>query len=224
MANLPKEVDLRVKMPPVVDQGELGSCTANAIVSGLRDYLLKNSKADYLSLSRLFLYWHERQLDGTVNEDSGATLRDGMKVLNKIGVCPEKDYPYDVNKFTQQPSQQAELDAGTYKIQQYQRVLALPVLKAVLAEGIPVVIGIKVYESFESPDVARTGMIPVPNKSRERFLGGHAMCAVGYKDNTNLVVVRNSWGDKWGDKGYCYMPYRLFNYFGGVVMDMWSGQ
>ena len=218
----PKKIDLRKLMSPIVDQGQLGSCTANAIVSGLREYL-SLQKADVTRLSRLFLYWQERNLEGTVNEDSGAMIRDGMKVLNQMGVCPELDFPYDITKFTQTPSPISEEDAAQYKIAAYERVLDLEALKVSLAHGLPVVMGFIVYESFESPEVATTGMVPMPDKRLEKQLGGHAVCAVGYDDAKQWVIVRNSWGTKWGKKGYCYFPYAMFA-DKHLISDMWTSQ
>lgn len=219
---LPNNIDLRDKMSPVVDQGQLGSCTANAIVSGLREYIELQTTRSLTRLSRLYLYWHERELEGTVNEDSGAMLRDGMKVLNKLGVCPETDYPYDIREFRQQPTIQAEADAGSFRINEYHRILDLEHLKSAVAEGLPVVIGFMVYQSFESEQVARTGIVPLPSKN-EKVLGGHAVLAVGYDDDKQVVIIRNSWGTGWGDRGYCYFPYRMFR-GKKIVMDMWTGK
>lgn len=224
--SLPNEIDLRPALSPVVDQGQLGSCTANAIVSGLREYLLLHAKAPYTQLSRLFLYWHERSMEGTVDEDSGAYIRDGMRVLQKIGVCPEPDYPYDVTHFRDIPTNKAEMDAEPFRIAGYHRVADLHALKAALAEGSPVVIGFEVYESFESEQVASTGIVPMPDKKQEQLLGGHAVLAVGYKDGPSAsegyVIIRNSWGAEWGDKGYCYFPYAMFK-DNSLIMDMWTG-
>lgn len=225
---LPKSVDLRGQLSPVVDQGRLGSCTANAIVSGLREYLLLQSRNTFQRLSRLFLYWHERELEGRIQEDSGAYIRDGMKVLQKLGVCPETDFPYDPRHFIDKPTEQAEIDAKAYTIADYHRIHDLLGLKAALAEELPVVVGLQIYESFESEEVAHTGKVPVPKKTKERLLGGHAMLAVGYKDRGNSpgqgqVIVRNSWGEGWGDQGYCYIPYTIFK-DSSIVLDMWTGK
>ncbi|KRF39217.1 hypothetical protein ASG93_23390 [Paenibacillus sp. Soil787] len=224
-SELPKKVDLRSDMSPIVDQGALGSCTANAIASGLREYLLVSSKEKWTALSRLFLYWHERELEGHVDEDSGAYIRDGMKVLQKIGVCPEEDYPYHITDFRDTPDPKAERDAANYKISDYHRITDLYALKAALAEQSPVVIGMMLYESFQSPEAAQTGKISVPKKKRERVLGGHALLAVGYVDRgqSGYVIVRNSWGEDWGDHGYCYIPYKMFQ-DPDSVMDMWTGR
>jgi C1A family cysteine protease len=222
---LPKKVDLRSEMSPIVDQGSLGSCTANAIASGLREYLLMSSQENWAELSRLFLYWHERQLEGHISEDSGAYIRDGMKVLQKIGVCPEVDYPYIISNFRDTPVREAELHAANYRISDYHRIADLYALKAALAESLPVVIGMQLFESFQSPEAAATGKIPIPKKSKERVLGGHAMLAVGYEDRgkSGHVIVRNSWGTAWGDQGYCYMPYKMFQ-DPDSLMDMWTGR
>jgi C1A family cysteine protease len=219
ISELPTKVDLIKKCSPVVDQGNLGSCTANAIVSGLREYILISSNIQLTLLSRLFLYYEERKIEGTINEDSGAELRDGMKVLNKLGVCPETDYPYIIANFRDAPTKIALKHAIKYKITAYQKVWDLDSLKASLAEKNPVVCGIKIYSSFESESVAKTGIVPMP-KSYEPLLGGHAVLAVGYDNKKQQVILRNSWGTEWGDYGYFYIPYKVFEF---LIMDMWIG-
>ena len=223
-SQLPKLVDLRKYLSPVVDQGELGSCTANAIASGLGEYFQKIARKQFTSLSRLDLYWWERFIEGTVDKDSGAEIRDGMKVFNQLGIAPENDYPYDITTFTNEPTPQAILDATIFKISKYNRVQNLNSLKIALAEGLPVVTGIQVYESFESDAVAQTGIVPMPDPDNEQLLGGHAVLAVGYDDSKKQVIMRNSWGISWGDKGYFYLPYTYFTDPNGYVADMWTGQ
>lgn len=222
-SEFPPEMDLRAHMSPIVDQGELGSCTANAIVSGFREFMELKSGNPYTALSRLFLYWHERELEGSVNEDSGAFIRDGMKTLVDIGVSPETDFPYNTKTFTETPTQQAEADAGQFKITSYHRVMDLNGVKASLVEGYPVVMGMTVFSSFESDAVANTGMVPFPGRF-EQNLGGHAMLIVGYKiiGRTEYLIVRNSWGPSWGDKGYCYIPTSFISH--NFINDLWTGR
>ncbi|MEB3103665.1 C1 family peptidase [Ferviditalea candida] len=208
-------------MPPVVDQGELGSCTANAIVRGLREYLLLQSGRPFERLSRLYLYWHERQVEGTVGQDAGASLRDGMKLLQKLGVCRSKLWPY-TEDFRKKPDDAAEADAIHFRISEYHRVAGLNHLKAALAQGWPVVFGMLIYESFEGPGPVATGVIDVPDVAREQLLGGHALCAAGYDDAQQMVIVRNSWGTDWGKDGYCFIPYAIFQN-PALLMDMWTG-
>lgn len=215
----PKAIDLRPKMTPVVDQGQLGSCTANAIASGLKEYLEGTGNR----LSRLFLYYYERSLEGTVEEDSGAYIRDGFKVLAQRGVSSELLCPYNIDRFTEAPSNGADREASNHTITSYHRVSDLNGVKAALVEGLPVVIGMTVYESFESEAVASSGKVPLPKKT-ERQLGGHAVLIVGYKKikSTEHFIVRNSWGEGWGDKGYCYIPSSFIKR--GIINDMWTGK
>ncbi|MFD0692895.1 C1 family peptidase [Paenibacillus sp. GCM10027628] len=226
-SQLPRTIDLRDKLSPIVNQGNLGSCTSNAIVSGLREYWLRQESRSTTRLSRLFHYWHERELESSVNRDSGATVRDGMKVLQKIGVCTESEWPYQVANFKTKPDISAESTAGAYRIHAYHRIHDLAGIKAALADGQPVVFGIWIYESFEGPQASRTGRIPYPNRKKEQLLGGHALLAVGYKDGKQkgqgTVIVRNSWGKAWGDNGYCYLPYSFFKN-SGLTFDYWTGR
>jgi len=213
-------VDLRSKCSPIVDQGQLGSCTANAIASGVREYVLINDeKRPLIGLSRLFVYWNEREMENTINEDSGASLRDGMKVITKIGVCSELTMPYDTDKFTVAPTDFQIREAGQYKLTGYQRISNLPQMKDALLHNHPIAMSTTLFESFESDETAKTGIVPMPQEN-EQQLGGHAMCIVGYDDKLNggCLIVRNSWGESWGDKGYCYIPYTMIKYF----MDTWT--
>lgn len=222
-SSLPAEVDLEPKCSPVADQGSLGSCTGFGIVKGFREYLLNDFGDAYTPLSPLFLYYKEREMEGTINDDAGAFIRDGMQILQQIGVCTEVDDPYDITKFTQAPSQQAIIDASKFKIVEYHRVDDFAHMQQALAEGLPVVIGIEVYQSFESFDAAISGMIPVP-KPGEQLLGGHCMLVVGYKlfsDGKLYAKVRNSWGNNWGQHGYGWIPKDFFD--AGHVNDLWTG-
>lgn len=207
LATVPTKVDLRANCSPIEDQGNLGSCTGQSIAA-LVEYLCRRAKKN-IDVSRLFIYYQERLIEGTVNYDSGAYIRDGIKAVNKYGAPLESLWPYDVRKFAYRPSQAAYTNAATRKAVAYQRCANFTAVKAALAQGYPVVIGFDVYESFETDEVTRTGMMPYPNKAREQLLGGHAVTLVGYNDTTQRFIARNSWGTEWADGGYFYMPYQV---------------
>ena len=204
-AVLPEHVDLRPLCSPVEDQGQLGSCTGNALAGAL-EFLEKKDKVSFINLSRLFIYYNERAIEHSVKSDSGAMIRDGIKTLSKQGVCSEKLWPYAVTRFAVKPSPSCYKAALDHQITSYHRILTLDEMRTCLADGFPFVLGFTVYESFESQHVARSGIVPMP-KTGERVLGGHAVLAVGYNQADKRVLVRNSWGLEWGIKGYFTMPY-----------------
>lgn len=207
VAKLPVAWDVRDPDIPVLDQGDLGSCTANAIVTAFM-HSQKHQGLDLFTGSRLFLYYNEREMLGTVEYDSGAIIRDGMKAINRQGLCPEEDWEYIPKRFTQRPPDHAYSHALKHQSIQYLRMYQTPrYIKMALYNGFPVIFGFMVYESIESEKVAKTGVIPFPQKKKEVALGGHAVIIVGYDDNTRLFTIQNSWGESWGDKGYGYMPY-----------------
>jgi C1A family cysteine protease len=204
---LPTTVDLRPECPPVYDQEQLGSCTANAIGGAIQFEQIKQNINNFVP-SRLFIYYNERVIENTVSTDSGAQIRDGIKVVVKQGAPPETDWPYDITKFADKPPAVAYSDAAKNKVTSYQRVTrALAQFKGCLASGYPFVFGFTVYDSFESATVAQTGHVPMPQPS-EKVVGGHAVVAVGYDDTNQWFIVRNSWADTWGMKGYFTMPYQ----------------
>lgn len=206
---LPTSIDLRPFCPPVYNQLTLGSCTANALCCALGVLEIKH-KDTYTDLSRLMLYYDEREIEGAINSDHGAQIRDGIKSLADRGVCKETLWPYDISKWNIKPTDQAYNEAVEYEILEYQRINTLDEMKQCLADGYPFVFGFAVYESFESPKVAKTGIVPMPS-SNEKSLGGHAVLAVGYDDTKQMFLVRNSWGNGWGIGGYFWMPYQYLN-------------
>jgi C1A family cysteine protease len=227
---LATKVDLRANCSPIYDQGQLGSCTGNAIAGALELVERKNYKgttyATYV-FSRLFIYYLERVLEGSVNSDAGAYIRDGFKAVNQTGACLESYWPYVISKFAVKPPTTAYTNAAKQKVVTYASLANLTGIKTAVAAGYPVVLGFLVYASFESAATAKTGLMPYPNTKTETFYGGHAICVVGYDDtlavpgkNPGRLICRNSWGTGWGDKGYFYMPYGIIT--DGMASDFWT--
>ena len=225
---IPPMVDLRTTgfMPPVWDQGALGACTAHGIGAAWA-YERAKQKLPFQMPSRLFIYYNERDMEGSVNSDSGAAIADGLKVVNKFGVPEENIFPYVPEQFTVRPPQQAYDLAIKETAVSYASVpVNLTSIKGVLASGFPVVIGLTLYSSFEENSVAATGLVPMPQHNEE-ILGGHCLLVAGFSDkgfpgipnSANHFLVRNSWNTTWGDKGYCYIPYAYFN--SQLASDFW---
>lgn len=222
LAKLPAAVDLRPQCPPVYDQGQLGSCTGNAIAGAIQFDRLKQGLDKSFVPSRLFIYYNERVIEGTVDSDSGAQIRDGIKSVSKQGACSETDWPYDIGAFRTKPSPKAYEGALQDRAVSYSRITQnLQQLKGCLASGFPFVFGFTVYDSFESAEVAKTGVLQMPDLATESVLGGHAVLAVGYDDKAQRFIVRNSWGSHWGMKGYFTIPY-LYLADHHLSSDMWS--
>ena len=197
-----------------------GNCTSNAIGAAFQYVQIKSGQPNWVP-SRLMIYYMEREMENTVNEDAGAQIRDGIKVLAKYGVAPEELWPYNVAKFTKKPP------ASVYKVASYHQALTYArvdqteaAMEQCLAQGFPIVFGFAVYSSFETQAVAKTGLMPIPAK-QEKDLGGHAVLIVGYNRVKRHFIVRNSWGPDWGDKGYFYMPY-AYALDANLCDDFWA--
>lgn len=203
----PPAVDLRALCPAVLDQGQLGSCTGNAIANAHHFEQMRQQMANAFAPSRLFIYYNERALEGTIKSDAGAAIRDGIKTIAKQGVCAETLWPYNISRFTRKPAVRAYKAALAARALKYQRVTqATSAMRACLAAGRPFVFGFTVYESFESAEVAQSGVVPMP-QPHERALGGHAVLCVGYDDASERFIVMNSWGTGWGQAGFFTIPY-----------------
>ncbi|MFH0855078.1 MAG: C1 family peptidase [Candidatus Omnitrophota bacterium] len=213
---LPK-VDLRKNCPQIERQGNLGSCTACALAGNI-EYLDNLLDFIYTDVSRLFIYYNERALEGTQDYDAGASLRDGIKSLRKTGYCWEASWPYKIVFFSRKPPVRCYREARQHCIQSYHRINNLREMLVCLSQGYPFVFGFTVYESFEGPAVKRTGIANMPEKG-ERVLGGHAVMAVGYNQKEKRFLVRNSWGKQWGKGGYFTLP---FEYLETLAADFWT--
>lgn len=212
------KVDLRNKnMPTMYDQGSLGSCTANAICAAYT-YVANSIGVKNPDLSRMFIYYNERVMEGTVRYDAGAEIRSGIKSVNKVGVCRESYCVYNIKNFTKKPSNLAYKDAPTNKSVKYMSVsISVNDFKNALSAGYPVIFGFAVPYTFESAELASTGIMKPYNN--EKIIGGHAVLACGFDETDKCVLVRNSWGTLWGDKGYFKMPYSFVE--SGLLSDAW---
>jgi C1A family cysteine protease len=217
----PPLIDLTPFCPPVYNQGNLGSCTANALAAAYEFEKMKQ-KQPYFMPSRLFIYYNERVMENTVKSDAGAALRDGIKSLNTQGVCPEDMWTYNVIKFATKPSCKCYTTAKKNEIKEYLSVnhTSIADIRQCLAQGYPIAFGISVYSSFMSDEVAKTGIVPMP-KIDESLEGGHAILGVGYNDTIRMIIVRNSWGINWGIKGYFLLPYDYIT-SSQLASDFWT--
>ncbi len=229
-STLPKSTDLRQWCSPIEDQGNLGSCTANAGVS-LVEYFQRRAFGKYLNGARLFLYKATRNLLGWTG-DQGAYLRDTMKALVLFGVPPETYWPYKISKFDDEPPAFCYAFGQSFKAIKYYRLdprgtsssQALSAVRQSLAGGLPSMFGFSVYSSMPGVNDG-TGDIPMPQPG-DKLEGGHAMVAVGYDDAKKIgkekgaLLIRNSWGTAWGEKGYGWLPYAYVEE--GLAVDFWS--
>lgn len=229
-AKAPSTVDLRKWCPPVEDQGDLGSCTANAGVA-LLEYFERRASGRHLDASRLFLYKTSRNLLGWTGDD-GAFLRTTMKAMVLFGIPPEQYWKYQVAKFNDEPPAFCYSFAQNYKAISYYRLdppgtapaQVLASVKKCLAAGLPSMFGFSVYSSFPAVGDGNADIpFPGPNETTD---DGHAVVAVGYDDSRKIgatkgtLLIRNSWGTEWGDKGYGWLPYEYV--LRGLADDFWS--
>jgi C1A family cysteine protease len=231
---LPPLVDMRAHCPAVYDQGQLGSCTANAIGAAFEFDQIKEKAPHVWRPSRLFIYYNERAIEGTVGQDAGANIRDGIKSVVTQGACSEDLWTYDDGqaKFQVAPPKWCYDNAAKHLVTSYQAVAQdIGQIKGCVASGYPMIFGFTVYDSFESQAVASSGILAMPGPS-EQVVGGHAVLCVGYNDtmtttnpdgstSTGSILVRNSWAATWGEKGYFWMPYDYITN-ANLSSDFWT--
>lgn len=213
---LSNRVDLRRWASPVEDQYELGSCTANAVANAYELLVNMHSPAEFVDLSRLFIYYNSRKLEGNINEDAGAFLYDTLKVVSKFGVCAESLWPYDIRNFNIKPNDECYTDAKQRRIQSYTEVQSISDMIHALDKSQPVVFGLPVSSNF-SDLTWHDPVLKMPGPNDE--VGGHAMCMVGYDKKLKLFLAKNSFGTAWGEHGYCWIP---FDYIEAEGYDMWT--
>jgi DNA segregation ATPase FtsK/SpoIIIE-like protein len=203
--NLPSSVDLREYLTPVENQGNSNSCTANAM-AGAYEYLANRLMGQGEDVSRLFIYYNARELDGDTSQDEGTYLRSCVRVLRKYGACSENTWSFNLKRIHDQPGDRAYQEAAKFKIKNAYRVeVDLQAMRSSLAKGYPFAFGLQLFSSFQQ--AGSNGLVPMPDPDNESHDGGHAMLCVGYSDDDQVFIVRNSWGEDWGDCGYCYIPY-----------------
>lgn len=236
LVDIPMVVDIREEYPQIPDrikdQGNANSCVGNGLGLAFETCqieLLSKLKSNPFyfgtsieDIARLFIYYNGRLIDGDTDQDEGTFIRSGILGLRKYGVCRETVWPYDVAKVLEKPSDQAYAEGKSHltptgyrvnhtKIEEIQKSLAL---------GYPVVFGATLYESFQ--DIGANGRVVMPQKT-ENVLGGHCMTILGYNTDLELLIVGNSWGKKWGDKGFCYFPFAYLTDT-EFASDFWSLQ
>jgi C1A family cysteine protease len=228
---VPGKVDLSPHMPPIYDQGQLGSCTGNGIARVLEYQSIREGEPT-VTPSRLFIYYNERVIEGTVNQDAGAAIRDGIKVVASEGAPPESEWPYsDANPgpFDQKPPPNVYLDATEHEALVYQRIVlggpGAP-LRSALAAGLPIVFGFSVPAYFEDGtwDPTKEPLrVPGPN---DHFIGGHCVVISGYdftctRFSDLAFQCENSWGASWGMNGRFWVDAHWFDANAGLASDFW---
>jgi C1A family cysteine protease len=213
--------DLRGSCSPIENQGQTSSCTGHAIVGALEyDEIVQGETL--IPLSRLFVYYNERLVEGMEFADSGACIRDGIKTIAQYGVCSEALWPFSEAAVLQKPSDEAYQDALKHKAIEYRRVdqTQEALLHCLGIDKRPIIVGIQIFESFESELTAATGVVSMP-KPQEQLLGGHAVLIVGYDSTRQVFFMRNSWGTSWGMGGYFELP---FSYILNpeLAADLWT--
>ena len=214
-APLPPSVDLRSTDSPIYDQGQVGSCTGNGVAD-----LIECIQPSLGTPSRLFIYLNGRKIEGTIDQDSGCCIHDVIQGVVTYGIVAETEWPYIESQFATVPPDSVYADAKKDLVIDYASLETEEEVKQCLAAGYRVVFGTSLFESFEGEDVAASGIVKMPEiEGFDACIGGHCMVIVGYNDEKQCYIVRNSWGTGWGDKGYCYIPYE---YIRTYASDFWD--
>lgn len=222
---IPESIDLRCGFRPIQNQGEQGSCLAHALTA-IFEYAMKLSTHEELDLSEAFLYYNAREMDQTgdvsVVADNGSRVKPAVQSLGKYGLAQEQYCRYNDKNYTSKPSEEAYTDAAKRKLIKAMNVgKSTPDIKAALAEGYPVAVSLMLCESFAKASL--DGYVQMPTEEEIEVLNAisdeekprhscHAMVVVGFSDKLQRFILRNSWGDDWGEGGYCYVPYTYIDH------------
>lgn len=217
LADLREVVSLREFDSPVDDQVDLGSCSAHATLSAYENLVNQKYPNHATPLSRLYLYYHSRYIENNVMMDAGVySLRSDMKALKKYCVCSEQLWPFDPLEFEVQPTPDAYADATKRTIIGYGKLVNNQQMIHAINDGHPVVVGIQVFDGFDSLN-ASDSTVKMPDEVSE-YHKGHSLCLVGYSIPDSRFLAKNSFGDEWGDNGYCWIP---FEYAESYIFDRW---
>ena len=200
-----ENVDLREWASIVEDQGHIGSCLGNAITNAYELLLKKDYPDQFAELSRLFVYYNARELEGSTAEDEGASVRDGIKAVSKKGICTEQLWPYDIEKFDDKPTEECYIDAKQRLIKNYQKITLVYDMVDALNHNNPIVLGMEIFNGFMT--LSKEDSTVYMPMYQLASVGGHAVCLVGYDLPANLFLAKNSFGTDWGDNGYCWIPF-----------------
>ena len=216
------QVDLREWASAVDNQLDLGSCASDAMANAYELQVRRQAPENFVELSRLFVYYNAREIDNSINQDSGAYLRDVIKAVRDHGICSEALWPYNVENFAVRPSDKSFEDARSRSLRNYQRLDTVQDMIPALDQERPVIFGMEIYDSFMSVN-AENPVVPMPGPN-EQGHGGHAMCMVGYRLPEQQFLAKNSFGTAWGDRGYCWIPFEYLEQHGydRWVFDIWN--
>jgi len=210
------KVDLRESAGVVEDQYYLGSCSANAIANAYEMLVMQYNPTTFTEISRLFIYYNARLIEGTVNDDSGAFISDALEGVQKYGLCSESLWPYNVEKFNVEPTSECYENAKSRSISNVKAIETIKQTLETINRNQPVVFGIMISADFQRVGF-RNSVIEMPTPENEKT--GHAMSLVGYDLDKKLFLAKNSFGPAWGDRGYCWIP---FDYMEEKAYDAWT--
>lgn len=218
-------LDMRSYFSSIKDQGEIGSCLAFALTSVFEYVMYSANRTKEVNLSEQFLYYNARMLGsegGEVHGVNGSFLKPAIESLIQYGIASEDEWPYVKERADEKPSDKAYEDAKKRMLKKAQNVPRnVNAIKSALEDGYPVVGSFTLCPSFANID---HGFVTMPDEEEISYAkensenSAHAMTIVGFEDNLQCFLVRNSWGKGWGVFGYCYVPYgyveheSLFNY------------